>query len=82
MVKHIEDNSLSEQKDNNKGDGSQTQNELHMIDTFANLTKTIIDATKNILDEQGYIGEVEITNMWGNILRPQSQRASHHITFK
>ena len=76
VVKHIEDNSLSEQNGQViKRTGSQTQNELHKIDTFANLTKTIIDATKSILDEQGYIGEVEITNMWGNILRPQSQRA-------
>ena len=76
VVKHIEDNSLSEQNGQIiKRTGSQTQNELHKIDTFANLTKTIINATKSILDEQGYIGEVEITNMWGNILRPQSQRA-------
>ena len=76
VVKHIEDNSLSEQNGQIiKRTGSQTQNELHKIDTFANLTKTIIDATKSILDEQGYVGEVEITNMWGNILRPQSQRA-------
>ena len=76
VVKHIEDNSLSEQNGQIiKRTGSQTQNELHKIDTFANLTKTIINATKSILDEQGYMGEVEITNMWGNILRPQSQRA-------
>ena len=76
LIKHIEDNSLSEQNGQIiKRTGSQTQNELHKIDTFANLTKTIIDATKSILDEQGYVGEVEITNMWGNILRPQSQRA-------
>ena len=76
VVKHIEDNSLSEQNGQViKRTGSQTQNELHKIDTFANLTKTIINATKSILDEQGYVGEVEITNMWGNILRPQSQRA-------
>ena len=76
MVKHIEDNSLSEQGQVIKRTGSQTQNELHKIDTFANLTKTIINATKSILDEQGYMGEVEITNMWGNILRPQSQEAA------
>ena len=76
LIKHIEDNSLSEQNGQTiKRTGSQTQNELHKIGTFANLTKTIIDATKSILDEQGYVGEVEITNMWGNILRPQSQRA-------
>ena len=55
--------------------GSQPQNELHKIDTFANLTKTITDVTKTILEEQEYMGEIEITNMWGNILRPQSQRA-------
>ena len=76
LIKHIEDNSLSEQNGQIiKRTGSQTQNELHKVDTFTNLTKTIIDVTKSILDEQGYIGEVEITNMWGNILRPQSQRA-------
>ena len=76
MVKHIEDNSLVE-KNNQivKITGSQPQNELHKIDAFSNLTKTIIDVSKNILDEQGYMGEIEITNMWGNILRPQSQRA-------
>ena len=76
MVKHIEDNSLVE-KNNQivKITGSQPQNELHKIDTFANLTKTITDVTKTILEEQEYMGEIEITNMWGNILRPQSQRA-------
>ena len=76
MVKHIEDNSLVEKnKQMVKITGSQPQNELHKIDTFANLTKTIIDVTKTILEEQEYMGEIEITNMWGNILRPQSQRA-------
>ena len=76
LTKHIEDNSLSEQNGQIvKRTGSQTQNELHKIDTFANLTKTITDVTEAILKEQEYMGEVEITNMWGNILRPQSQRA-------
>ena len=76
LTKHIEDNSLVEKnKQIIKITGSQPQNELHKIDTFANLTKTIIDATKTILEEQEYMGEIEITNMWGNILRPQSQRA-------
>ena len=76
LTKHIEDNSLSEHNGQIiKRTGSQTQNELHKIDTFANLTKTITDVTKTILKEQEYMGEVEITNMWGNILRPQSQRA-------
>ena len=76
IVKHIEDNSLIE-KNNQliKITGSQPQNELHKTDTFANLTKTITEVTKTILEEQEYMGEVEITNMWGNILRPQSQRA-------
>ena len=76
MVKHIEDNSLIE-KNNQliKITGSQPQNELKKTDTFANLTKTITEVTKTILEEQEYMGEVEITNMWGNILRPQSQRA-------
>ena len=76
MVKHIEDNSLVEKnKQMVKITGRQPQNELHKIDTFVNLTKTITDVTKTILEEQEYMGEIEITNMWGNILRPQSQRA-------
>ena len=49
MIKHIEDNSLSEQNGQIiKRTGSQIQNKLHEIDTFANLTKTIIDVTKSI----------------------------------
>ena len=76
LTKHIEDNSLVEKnKQIIKITGSQPQNELHKTDTFANLTKTITEVTKTILEEQEYMGEVEITNMWGNILRPQSQRA-------
>ena len=76
VVKHIEDNSLSEHNGQVvKRTGSQIQNELHKLDIFANLTKTITDVTESILKEQEYMGEVEITNMWGNILRPQSQRA-------
>ena len=76
LTKHIEDNSLSEQNGQIvKRTGSQIQNELHKLDIFANLTKTITDVTESILKEQEYMGEVEITNMWGNILRPQSQRA-------
>ena len=76
MIKHINVNSLSEQNGQTvKRTGSQTQDELHKIDTFENITKTIKDVSKSILDEQEYMGEIEITNMWGNILRPQSQRA-------
>ena len=76
MINHIDLNSLSEQNGQTvKRTGSQTQNELHKIDTFVNLTNTITEVSENIINEQGYMGEVEITNMWGNILRPQSQRA-------
>ena len=76
MINHIDLNSLSEQNGQTvKRTGSQSQDELHKIKTFSNLTKTIIDINKYVLDAQGYIGEIEITNMWGNILRPQSQRA-------
>ena len=76
MISHIDLNSLSEHNGQTvKRTGSQTQNELHKIDTFVNLTNTITEVSENILNEQGYMGEVEITNMWGNILRPQSQRA-------
>ena len=76
MIKHIDENSLSEHNGQVvKRTGSQNQDELYKIDTFNSLTNTIIEVTKHILDEQEYIGEIEITNMWGNILRPQSQRA-------
>ena len=76
LTKHIEDNSLSEQNGQIvKRTGSQIQNELHKLDIFANLTKTITGVTEAILKEQEYMGEIEITNMWGNILRPHSQRA-------
>ena len=76
MISHIDLNSLSEHNGQTvKRTGSQTQDDLQRIPTFSNLTRTIIDVSKHILNEQGYMGEIEITNMWGNILRPQSQRA-------
>ena len=76
MISHIDLNSLSEHNGQTvKRTGSQTQDDLHRIPTFSNLTRTITDVSKHILNEQGYMGEIEITNMWGNILRPQSQRA-------
>ena len=76
MISHIDLNSLSEHNGQTvKRTGSQTQDDLQRIPTFSNLTRTITDVSKHILNEQGYMGEIEITNMWGNILRPQSQRA-------
>ena len=76
MINHIDLNSLSEHNGQTvKRTGSQTQDDLQRIPTFSNLTRTITDVSKHILNEQGYMGEIEITNMWGNILRPQSQRA-------
>ena len=76
MISHIDLNSLSEHNGQTvKRTGSQTQDDLQRVPTFSNLTRTITDVSKHILNEQGYMGEIEITNMWGNILRPQSQRA-------
>ena len=76
MIKHIDDNSLSEHNGQVlKRTGSQIQTEFHNIDTFKNLTQTIIKTSKIVIEDQKYLGEIEITNMWGNILRPQSQRA-------
>ena len=76
MIEPIDLNSLSEHNGQTvKRTRSQSQDELHKIKTFSNLTKTIVDINKYVLDAQGYMGEIEITNMWGNILRPQSQRA-------
>ena len=76
MIKHIDDNSWF--VDNGvrvKRTGSQTQDELHKTDTFSNITNTIIKVSRYILDDQEYMGDIEITNMWGNILSPQKQRA-------
>ena len=76
MIKHIDDNSLSEHNGQVlKRTWSQNQTELHKIDTFKNFTQTIIKTSKIVIEDQKYLGEIEITNMWGNILRPQSQRA-------
>ena len=76
MINHIDLNSLSEHNGQTvKRTGSQNQDDLQRVPTFSNLTRTITDVSKHILNEQGYMGEIEITNMWGNILRPQSQRA-------
>ena len=49
MIKHIDDNSLSEHNGQLlKRTGSQTQTELHKIDIFKNLTKTILPMQNNI----------------------------------
>ena len=76
MIKHIDIHSLSEHNGQTvKRTGSQIQDELHKIKTFSNITNTIVDVSKYALDAQGYMGEIEITNMWGNILSPKSRRA-------
>ena len=55
--------------------GSQLENELHKLDIFSRLTKTINDVTKTIMEDKMYEGEPEITNMWANILRPTGQKS-------
>ena len=76
MIDHINTHSLSEHNGQIiKRTGSQLQDELHKIETFSNITNTITNVNKYVLDTQGYIGEIEITNMWGNILSPKSRRA-------
>ena len=63
MIKHIDDNSLSEHNGQVlKRTGSQIQTELHKIDIFQNVTKTIIETSKIIMEDQKYLGEIEITN--------------------
>ena len=80
MISHIDLNSLSEHNGQTvKRTGSQTQDDLQRIPTFSNLTRTITDVSKHILNEQGYVGEVEITNMWGNILDHNHKEFMHHI---
>ena len=76
MLKHINDNSwFVRNGERVKRTGSQTQDELHKTDTFSNITNTIIKVSRYILDDQEYMGDIEITNMWGNILRAKEQRA-------
>ena len=83
MVKHIEDNSLVEKnKQMVKITGSQPQNELHKIDTFANLTKKITDVPKTIVEDQEYTAELEITKMRRNIVQPQTPRTHDTTTHK
>ena len=76
MIEHIENNSRSEHNGQTViRTGSQTQDEIHKLNIFSSLTSSIIDASKYILKDQEYMGDIQITNMWANILRPQSQRA-------
>ena len=50
MIEHIDLNSLSEHNGQTvKRTGSQSQDELHKIKTFSNLTKTIVDINKYVL---------------------------------
>lgn len=76
MIKHIDDNSWSIRNGERvKRTGSQTQTELHKTDTFSNITNKIIKVSRYILDDQEYLGDIEITNMWGNILSPIHQHS-------
>ena len=76
LVDHIQTKSIMD-KDGEvvRRNGSQLENELHKLDIFSNLVKTIIEVTKTIMEDKNYEGKPEITNMWANILRPESQRA-------
>ena len=63
MIKHINDNSLSEHNGKLfKRTGSQTQTELHKIDIFKNLTKTIIETSKIIIEDQMPYGSTGFKN--------------------
>ena len=54
--------------------GSQLENEIHKLDIFSNLVKTIMGVTETIMEDKTYEGKPEITNMWANILRPTGQK--------
>tara|TARA_B100001996_G_scaffold344829_1_gene300835 strand:+ start:623 stop:1249 length:627 start_codon:yes stop_codon:yes gene_type:complete len=76
LVQYITKKSITEKNGEIiRRNGSQLENKLHKNDIFSNLTKTIIDVTKTIMDDKMYEGEVEITNMWANILRPTGQKS-------
>ncbi len=58
----------------NSRTGSQLENEIHKLDIFSNLVKTIMGVTETIMEDKTYQGKPEITNMWANILRPTGQK--------
>ena len=75
LVEYIQTKSIMD-KDGEvvRRNGSQLENELHKLDIFSNLVKTIIEVTETIMEDKNYEGKPEITNMWANILRPTGQK--------
>lgn len=80
MLEYISNESFSI---NDKGQkirrlGSQLNDQLHENELFKNLTATVLESSHYLMEEQGYeYDSLEITNMWGNILQPQSSRSAH-----
>jgi len=59
--------------------GSQENNQLHKIDTFKPLVDSILESSHDAMEDLGYVyNSLEITNMWANILKPNSSKSAHH----
>ena len=59
--------------------GTQENRHLHESKVFEPLVNSIYKHTEDVMEDLGYGYEkLEITNMWGNILKPNSSRSAHH----
>ena len=75
LVDYIQEKSFVEKNGQKlRRNGSQLENEIHKLDIFSNLVKTIMGVTETIMEDKTYQGKPEITNMWANILRPTGQK--------
>ena len=58
--------------------GSQLDDHLHKKPLFKKLSDAILEASHDLMEEHEYeYDSLEITNMWGNILKPNSLKSSH-----
>ena len=58
--------------------GSQLDDHLHKKPLFKKLSDAILESSHDLMEEHEYeYDSLEITNMWGNILKPNSLKSSH-----
>ena len=73
LVDHIQTKSIMD-KDGEvvRRNGSQLENELHKLDIFSNLVKTIIEVTKTIMEDKNYE-----SNRLANLHQMDTEIANH-----
>ena len=79
MIDLITSESIIEKDNRNlKRLGSQENNQLHKNSVFKPLVDSILDSSHDVMEDLGYVYDsLQITNMWGNILKPNSSRSAH-----